>query len=539
MRQLAKIFLSFTRNERIVFLVAVGAAVLSLAVIAGSFIGRSTQLVPAEGGSYVLGMAGQPIYVNPVLASSTDKFLVPLLFANLPDLADRIEMDKDGKTWRVHLKEGLTWSDGVKLTSDDVIFTLGAIQDPASRSDLAPSWQGVTAERGSELEIRFKLSAPYPFFSENLDHLYVVPKHLFGETPPANWRFSEYNLKPIGSGPYVFESAEMRPDGFLAAYHLRSSKNYAGPKPFIRSLTVRFFPNPDSLVKAFNAGQIDGFGSLDPEMARGVNRSYQSFPFALPSYYAAFLNQSQNQILADPLVRKALSDSVDRKYLARDVFGGQAQPVDMPGPGAVQNASSSEELAQALSKAGWLPGEDGVRAKTEKKSSVPLRFILTVPQVPFLLATAQRLQADWAKIGIRAELKELSVSDAFRSISNRDYQALLYGNIVSPPGDLYSFWHSSQRFYPGLNLALYSSRKADQLLEAMRRELDPVKRGDELATLELTISSDHPAVFLYSPAFLFVSRKGLWGVDPKNISEPSDLLRQIPAWYVRTARSFK
>ncbi len=541
MGSLKKIFFSFTRKEKILFLSAAAAAAVSLAVLLGILIEHTTAVVPAAGGEYAEGVVGQPMYVNPVLASSTDKLLIPLLFANVPDLADAVEMERDGKAWRVHLKEGLVWSDDVKLTSDDILFTVKSIQDPLSQSPLALSWQGVSAERVSELEVRFKLSAPYPYFQNNLDHLYVLPQHLFGETPPANWRLSEYNLKPVGSGPYVFDSADTQRDGFISAYRLKQNPAYAGRKPYVRNVVIRFFSSPNDMIKEFNSGSIDGFGSLDPELLGGINRSYKTVAYPLPSYYAVFLNQSQNPVLSDPVVRKALSDSADRARMVRDIFQDEASPAY--GPVALDAPSSTpslESIAASLDKAGWKLGEDGIRAKsTGKRSSVPLRLVLTLPQIPFLTATAEELKNDWTRLGAGVELRILSPQDALQAMANRDYQTLLYGNIQNPAGDLYAFWHSSERFYPGLNLALYSNKKADQLLESIRRELDPQKRAQKLSDLAALIGADRPAIFLYSPAYIFVMSKGVNGAEPRALTEPSDRLRQAPEWYVRTARSLK
>ena len=72
---------------------------------------------------------------------------------------------------------------------------------PDAHSPLYQSWQGVTATRVSELEVEFTLANPYAFFGDTLNNLYILPKHLFADTPPGNWHLSDYNLKPVGSGP--------------------------------------------------------------------------------------------------------------------------------------------------------------------------------------------------------------------------------------------------------------------------------------------------------------------------------------------------
>jgi len=198
-----KLFLSFTTRERIAFIVSSTATVISFFVVAGILIARATTAVPMAGGQFTEGIVGQPEYINPVIADSeTDLDLVKLIFSNVPDIADGIQASPDGKTWTVRLKNNLYWQDGQKLTSDDVIFTVQAIQDPDADSPSAQNFAGITVSRVSELEVQFNLASPYAFFDDTLQNLYVIPKHIYADIPPGNWRLSDYNLKPVGSGPY-------------------------------------------------------------------------------------------------------------------------------------------------------------------------------------------------------------------------------------------------------------------------------------------------------------------------------------------------
>ncbi len=195
-----KIFAALTKKERITFVLALAGTVVSFAIVIGFVIAQTTNAVPAAGGEYTEGMLGQPEYINPVIASSqTDLDLVKMVYSNLSDISDSITPSADLKTWDVRLKQGLTWQDGQQLTSDDVVFTVDSIQNPDADSPLYQSWQGVTANRVSELEVQFTLANPYAFFGDTLNNLYILPKHLFAETPPGNWHLSDYNLKPVGS----------------------------------------------------------------------------------------------------------------------------------------------------------------------------------------------------------------------------------------------------------------------------------------------------------------------------------------------------
>lgn len=544
---LKKIFYAFSRTERIAFIAALLFALLSSVTLGSIFIKEKTVIVPAAGGNYIEGMLGQPAHINPVTASTeADKSLVRLLFSNLADISDKITVDKTGKNWDVRLKENIRWSDGEKLTSDDVIFTIQKIQDPDSGSPLSSGWQGVGVSRVSELELQITLGSPYSFFNQNLKELYVAPKHLFAEAAVGNWKLSRYNLQPVGSGPYSFDSYEVRDDGFITAYHLKPNKFYFASSPLITSFNLKFFKNADNLISAFNSGQIDGF-AVDSGQAIGIKRPYEAHNFFLSSYYAVFFNQSQNIALQDKKVRQALSVGVDRKNLIDEILNGDGEmrfgpfsPSILSDSQAQTDNFSPETANQILNDAGWASDASGVRQKSIKGSKIPLEFSLLVPQIPFLEKTAEKLQGYWANIGVKTDIIVLPSEDiSGDTVKNRNYQAILFGNMLNPSADLFSFWHSSQRFYPGLNLSLYNSKQADNLITGINQNIDDSKLAPDMQNLENMISGDYPATFLYSPYYVYFSRKDLQGVQAGLINEQADRFNNVDGWYLKTTRSLK
>lgn len=541
-----KIFFSFSRAERIAFLAAFILALSSSISLGAIFLNQKTVIVPARGGSYTEGVLGQPAHINPVTASTdADKGLVKLLFADLNDLADKITSERSGKNWDVRLKENLRWSDGEKLTSDDVIFTIQKIQDPDSGSPLSPGWQSAGVSRVSELEFQITLGNNYYFFDQTLRGLNVIPKHLFAETPVGNWRLSRYNLQPVSSGPYSFDSYEIRDDGFVTAYHLKPNKFYYASAPLITEFNLKFFSDAGQLLRAFNLSQVDGFAMNSGE-AGGIMRPYEAHNFSSPNYYAVFFNQGQNSILQDKKVRQVLSASADRSGLVNDILNGQGEvrfgPFSPSLLSGTQNQDnfSFENAASILDNDGWVISSSTIRQKIISGEKTDLEFTMTVPQIPFLEKTAERLQSDWAKIGIKADLNVMAPEEiSGQVLKNRTYQAILFGNMPNPPADLSPFWHSSQRFYPGLNLSLYNNKQADGMITDINQTADDSRRAQEIQNLQNTIAGDYPALFLYSPYYVYFSRKDLQGVQAGLINEPSDRFENVAAWYMKTARSLK
>lgn len=544
-----KIFSTFTKRERIIFLAASGIAALSFCIVIGILVAQATTTVPAAGGEYTEGAVGQPEYVNPVTASSeTDLDIVKMVYSNVPDIADEISASPDGKTWTVRVKPDLHWQDGEQLTSDDVIFTVQSIQNPDAESPLAANWQGVTANRMSELEVEFTLPAPYAFFGDNLKNLYLIPKHIFGDVPPGNWRLSDYNLKPVGSGPYQFESYDQGSDGFISSYQLTAWKNSFSEKPLIQNFTFSFFRNENDLVKSFNEGMVDGFALASPADIAAIERPYDLTSSRTTDYYAVFLNQSTSEALQDPAVRSALSLAIDRNDLVSQALGGNGIPDGGPippdaiysSPTAATPTSSQALASTTLDAAGWKLDASGDRSKTEKATTVPLTITITVPDIDFLVKTAEIVQNDWQSIGIPTTIAtnspETIMSD---TVNNRGYEALLFGNILGPSSDLYAFWDSSERFSPGLNLATYDNPAVDGLIEAARTTMSDASRTEEFAEAQNDIVADTPAVFLYSTNDLYAAGKNVQGVATSTLNDPSDLFREVPNWYLETTRALK
>lgn len=536
---------------------------MSLVFVTARFIDERTELVPVAGGEYREGVWGQPTFVNPILVNGNDadRDLVKILFKSVADLAETVKSNDNGKVWTLRLKEGMSWHDGGPVTSDDIIFTIQTIQNPDSHSPLYSVWQGVTAQRVSEREIKLALPNPYAFFQSTLSELRPIPKHLFASIPPANLRLSDYNLEPIGSGPFKYLSLEKRRDGFITEYYLMTNKDYVGKKPYLQRLVFKFYSDEDGLIRAFNSGAIDGFGLANEKNLSKINIKHQLFEIKMPRYYAIFFNQYANPALKDKNVRLALNYAVNKREIIEKIFDNHAVIAEgpfVPGmrgyvPLVNKEENFSMEKAEAvLEIGGWKKGEDGIRErllptteeqfKISRRKELPakLEFKLTVPEIPFLIDAANLIKEDWAKIGIKLNLVVVSpdrIDD--QAIKTRNYEMILFGNIFSNNPDLFSFWHSSERFYPGLNLALYENKSADALIESIRKNLSTKSRETDLTALQSLIGDDAPAAFLFSPNYFYVGRDWLKGFDDKFIAGASDRFQNIESWYIKTARVFK
>jgi len=167
------------RNEKRALFLFLVLAFCSSGFLIFGFYGENTETRPAVGGTYVEGLVGQPRFINPIYSSlnDADRDLTEILFSGLmkynkegeviKDLANTFEIKEGGKIYEFSIKENVLWSDGKKLTVDDIIFTIETIQNPDYKSSLRAEWLGIETEKISDYEIRFKLKNPSFVFLES------------------------------------------------------------------------------------------------------------------------------------------------------------------------------------------------------------------------------------------------------------------------------------------------------------------------------------------------------------------------------------
>ncbi len=523
MKNLLKIFNNFKKPERLIFW---GMLIIFLTSSATSlllFWERNTKPIAKEGGEFREGIIGQPKIINPIISlDSPDKDISSLIYLNLLDLAENYQVKQD-KQYTIQLQQNLKWSDSMPLTADDVIFTVNLIQNPKTNSPLFSSWQYVKVKRISQLKVEFTLPEPYSFFLDNLSRLYILPKHIFGKIPPQNISLSEYNLAPIGNGPFKFDHLKKNKFGFIEEYHLIRNPFYNQRQPYLNKLIFKFYQAKSELIQAFNQREIDGFGTIAPINLTELKTKKSVHSIILPDYYAVFFNFHTQPSLNQKKLRKYLANNLNKKVIIDKVLFNQALEINNPTVPGFSNYVS-------------IQNEDKKESFDNLDQS--LEFSLLVPEIDFLLETAKQIKSQWEKIGIKLNLNVVNLQQIKLAIETRDYQMLLFGIRPVPNMDLFPFWHSSEKFSPGLNLSLYSNPEVDELIEEIRKDLQSQERKEKFKSLISIISEDKPAIFLFSPKYIYVTTQKLKGFNQTKLVEPSNRFKKIQNWYINTTRVF-
>ncbi len=552
---------TFSPREKIVFLVLCGIAFVSgvgLLFKANSFFMVE---IPARGGTITEGVVGTPRFINPLLAlSDTDRDLTQLTYSGLLrakengelilDLAESFEISEDGLTYTFKLKEDLTWHDGEPLTAEDVVFTVERVQDPTLKSPKRASWEGISVEKIDDRTVRFVLSRPYSPFLENAT-IGLLPKHAWDTVNSEQFNFSQLNIEPIGSGPYKIKTVRKDSAGIPEYYNFIPFKNFALGKPYIQNIRITFYTNTDALVSALEKGDVDAGSAISPEKTElFMKNKNHIMRYTLPRIFGVFFNQNQNAIFTERTVREALSLSVDREKIIREVLRGYGTSLYGPlPPGSLgfipqtprELETTKKKAEELLDKAGWKKNaETGVRQKTVKKKTQELRFALATADTPELKQTAELLKEMWSEIGVLVEIKIYKPGDLNQNVIRpRKYDALFFGEIIGRESDPFAFWHSSQRNDPGLNIALYTNITTDKLLEEGRATHDIEKRAEIYKKFEQEIIEDVPLVPVYSPDFIYILPQKIKGVDVGTIATPSERFLDVHEWYIYTASVWK
>jgi len=552
---------AFSPVEKVLFGLFAGSFALGALVL----LYRANDLfmidVPTYGGELTEGVIGTPHLANPLFAiSEADKDIVSLVYAGLmkvesdgtlaPELAKDYTVSEDGKTYTFTLRDNVTFHDGEPVTADDVEFTIRKAIDPAVKSPKRANWEGVVVSVLNPQQITFTLKQPYAGFLESTT-LGVLPKHLWKVLDPEQFAFSQYNTQPIGAGPYKVDALVKNNLGVPTSYSFIPFDQYPLGEALISKVTFVFYPSEEAAIEGYGIGEIEALNTLTPQKADSVKKP-DSFIMqaALPRIFGVFFNQNQNPLLTQKEVRAALEMAVDRQEIIDTVLNGYGSPLTGPIPADFMIGTSTptaasttpriEEAKKILSKNGWKLGTDGVMQKTVKKTTTSLTFSLSTANSEDLVKTAQLLKKQWEMIGAKVDIKSLEEGEFKQTIlRSRKYDSVLFGEALGRNLDLYAFWHSSQRNDPGVNIALYTNAKADKLLEQARSESDTYKRAKLITQFTQELAKDQPAIFLYSPSFLYLLPDKVKNVHLTETSDPSERFSEIERWYINTERVWK
>jgi peptide/nickel transport system substrate-binding protein len=493
--------------------------------------GSSTALPPTT--TFTVGFLQDVDSLNPyvgILASSYEAWNVTydLLvqysakdFSPQPGLASSWTESTDKLTWTYHLRHNVKWSDGVPLTSADVVYTFNrAINGAVEQTNFSTYVANITS-----------VSAPDPYTvvmttkvpSPRMLHLTVpiLPEHIWKGVSEA--QVSTFKNEPIvGSGPFIFEQHQT---GQFISF--KANPSYWGGAPHIKELVFRIFQSEDTMVAALKKGEIDFADSLQPtsyhalkgaKNIKVVDAEYTGFDEIGMNTGAALVSGKPigdgNPALKDKRVRQAIDYAIDRKTLVDKVEGGFASPGDSFIPPIFASLhytpttdARNFDLGKAnsiLDDAGYTKGSDGFRTNPATGKELTLR-LFGRSDSPSSKSTVQFVQGWLKQIGINPQVQILDSDNLDQLIAEGKYDLFEFGWVVEPdPSYQMSVFECGSRstedggaISAGLSDSFYCNPTYDQLSKEQSTTIDPVARAALVKQGEQIIYDDAPYAITY------------------------------------------
>ncbi|MDD4409407.1 MAG: ABC transporter substrate-binding protein [Candidatus Pacebacteria bacterium] len=397
--QWAQFFKILKPKERFIFLFLLTVFLTSTTYSCLSFYYKNTEIVPASYGTLKYGIIGQPQFINPLYAQSSeiDKTILELVFSGLmkydengkptPDLIKDYKFIENGKIFEFTIKDNVKWHDGEPLTIDDVIFTIELIQNPSYLSPLYSNWTSVEAIKTADNKGIIRLNQPYSNLLDNLAALKIMPKHIWKDMPVQSiFKNEKLNIiSPIGSGPFKADNIIQNKDGKIRILTLKANKDYFDKKPHIQYFQIYFLTEKKEdnktssgvarkeLTDLLRNGLLDG-GMIDNSITYDEKKFDKTKKYNIKNtdYFAIFLN-TQTKLFSNAKIRQAINLITDKEEIMAKSINGQGYVINSPILSEFYNDTQTtqvrdiEKAKELLTEEGFVQ-KNGSIAKTIKKS---------------------------------------------------------------------------------------------------------------------------------------------------------------------------
>lgn len=528
---------------------------LLLSVMFFRIIGESSYMKNnfSNGGTYSEGIVGEVKNLNPFFASSDpEKSFAKLAFASLYDvdtsgkinteLADSVFTNNNFRDFNLKIRQDAEWSDGKKITADDVIFTVNLLKNKLVNSSRYESWTKVKTSKINDYEIRFEMPTTSKLVLYTLDFP-ILPVHILGEVDPSKLRENSFSQNPVTSGEFKFKSVGSS-NGKTIISLAKNEKYFAGT-PKLDYFEIVAYAKKQQLIEALVKGEVAASPSAELNDLPGYERTKLAEKSSkINSGIYAFLNNS-SAILKDKAVRQSIQKGVDVAKIRSKM--SSVSRIDLPiiNDGIKSDLpeapkTNKDEAEKMLDSAGWKK-----QNKTRFKNGQEMKITLATISDPNLERASKELKNQLENLGFSVEMTVSDKDDKTGSfiqsiIQPRAYDILLYRIDFGVDTDIYAFWHSSQATSKGLNFANYSDAVSDDLLLNSRNAASDSEKNDQLVLFLKRWLSQAPAIGIAQAHSNYVYRKSIKTYSSNN-SLVDALSRYSDAryWQIEKANLYK
>lgn len=385
------------------------------------------------------------------------------------DIATEYEVSEDRLTWKVKLRDDVKFSDGEKLTSEDVVYTYEKAKESGASIDLTVL---DSVKAVDDYTVEFKLKEPQSTFIEKMSSIGIVPKHAHDD------KFGE---NPIGSGPYEFVQWDKGQQVIAKA-----NEDYYGDKPSIETLTMVFLED-DAAYAAVKSGEVDIAsipGAFAKEEVDGKQimelDSIETYGIEFPMQKSGEKNKDGhpigNNVTSDKAIREALNYAINRQELVDGVLEGFG---DVSTTGLEKMPWLNEETVltkdgdiekakKILESGGWKDTDsDGIVEKNGEKAEFKLLYTEGKYRQELGLSVVETAK----QLGMKIELEARTWDTIEPDINS---QPVLFGWGSGDPSEL-NYLYSSEVIGVGVpwnNAGHYKNGKVDEYINKALQSAD-------------------------------------------------------------------
>jgi len=546
-----------------ILVVAITLVIVALLLLSQQPVTVITLPQAAPGGVYTEALIGSMGRLNPMLDwnNPADRDINRLIFSGLikfdshglpqPDLADSWAASADGTIYNFSIRPNATWHDGEPVTSDDVIFTIELIKSSGSLfpQDIKDLWSQVEVKKLDDKTLQIRLTEPFAPF---LDYATfgVLPVHLLGDITADQLASVQFNLNPVGSGPYKFNRL-ITSGGQISGVVLTANQEYYLRPPFIEQVVFRFYPTSAAAFDAYQQGEVLGISQLTEDVLQDalMEQNLSVHSSRLPQMSLVFLNNNSPSVpfLQNANVRRALMFATNRNVIVSRILKGQAIIADgpiLPGSWAYYNEIERipydpDAAATLLKDEGYVIPAGGGEIRAKEGQSLTLTLVH--PDDEIHTQIAQSIQADWLLVGVQVNLQAVPYQSLINEhLNTRSYEAALadLNTARTPDPDPYLFWHQAEAT-GGQNYSQWDNRTASEFLETARTAADFSERGRLYRNFQVIFTREMPSLPLYYPVYSYGVGAQVQGVQVAPLYDVSDRLALLPEWYLVTRRALE
>lgn len=395
----------------------------------------------------------------------------------------------DERTWQLKLRQGVTFHNGEPFDASVVKFTVERIFTPGSKSP-QKGWFN-TIERVDIVDkytVNLITNVPDPVIPARLTLLFVVPPKYTKEKGDV-----EFNLKPVGTGPYRFVEW-FKGDRVV----LEANDRYWGGAPKAKKVIFRAIPEAQARIAALQTGQADLIVNVPPDQLKALSGSKAFRVATVPSCRVIYiaLPTLKESPLRDKRVRQAINHAVDVQSVIDNLLGGHGKHLATPftplvfgyDPSVPLYDYNPKKARELLAAAGYPQG---------------LELNLASPTGRYLMDrdVSQAVAGQLTQNGIKTNVKIIEWGTHIRNITGHQMTDMyLLGWCLpglDPDNWVWPNLHSDEPF------SNFSNPEVDRLMEQARKELNAEKRKKLYSQLLHLVRDEAPWLFLYQQVDLY------------------------------------